>query len=267
MPGYLADPATIANQIFFTPQGNISANNIQDAIVEVDNEKAPLASPTFTGNIVLPSTTSIGNVSSNELGYLDGLTEPLTTTLAAKAPLASPTFTGTVALPSTTTVGGKNVGMVLLGSGSVSAGTTINFTSMLSSTYNSYKVVLTGYGSVTNTVYLRMRSGSTDATGANYDFGYNLVTFTNGATTTTYAASATAVDISRWSTSITGKIIEITNAVDAAPTTISYSGVDNYAFSAFGVGVHKLATAYDGISIYVASGTMTATAHLYATTK
>ena len=83
-----------------------------------------MAGPTFTGSVVLPSTTSIGNVSSTELGYLDGVTSAiqtqlngkaasshthaqsditnLTTDLAAKAPLASPTFTGTVVLPSST---------------------------------------------------------------------------------------------------------------------------------------------------------------------
>ncbi len=34
---------------------------------------APAASPTFTGTVVLPSTTSIGNASSTEIGYVDGL--------------------------------------------------------------------------------------------------------------------------------------------------------------------------------------------------
>lgn len=83
--------------------------------------KAPLASPTFTGTVTLPSTTSIGNVSSTELGYLDGVTSAiqtqlsgkantshthaisdvtsLQTSLDAKAPIASPTFTGKVTLP------------------------------------------------------------------------------------------------------------------------------------------------------------------------
>lgn len=36
--------------------------------------KAPLASPTFTGTVVLPSTTSIGTVSDTEISYLDGVT-------------------------------------------------------------------------------------------------------------------------------------------------------------------------------------------------
>ena len=36
--------------------------------------KAPLASPTFTGNVTLPSTTSIGDVSGTELALINGLT-------------------------------------------------------------------------------------------------------------------------------------------------------------------------------------------------
>ena len=39
--------------------------------------KANLAGPTFTGTVTLPSTTSIGNVSSTEIGYLDGVTSGL----------------------------------------------------------------------------------------------------------------------------------------------------------------------------------------------
>ena len=45
------------------------------------NLKAPLASPTFTGTVVLPSTTSIGNVNSTELGYVDGVTSAIQTQL------------------------------------------------------------------------------------------------------------------------------------------------------------------------------------------
>lgn len=63
---------------------------------------APLASPTFTGTVVLPSATSIGNVTSTEISYVDGVTSSIQTQLDAKAPSASPTFTGTVTLPTGT---------------------------------------------------------------------------------------------------------------------------------------------------------------------
>jgi uncharacterized protein YoxC len=58
--------------------------------------KAPLDAPTFTGAVVLPVTTSIGDVSSAELGHLNGVTDPIQTQIDAKAPTANPTFTGTV---------------------------------------------------------------------------------------------------------------------------------------------------------------------------
>jgi hypothetical protein len=61
--------------------------------------KADLAGPTFTGTVALPSTTSIGDVSSTEIGYVNGVTSAIQTQMNAKAPLADPTFTGTVTLP------------------------------------------------------------------------------------------------------------------------------------------------------------------------
>ena len=45
---------------------------------------ATLASPTFTGTVVLPSTTSIGNVTNTEIGYVDGVTSSIQTQLNAK---------------------------------------------------------------------------------------------------------------------------------------------------------------------------------------
>ena len=95
MPGYLTSSNNSnATDIPFVPTGGIAASNVQSAVAEVDNEKATLASPTFTGNVVLPATTTIGNVSSTEIGYVDGVTSAIQTQLNAKAPIASPTFTG-----------------------------------------------------------------------------------------------------------------------------------------------------------------------------
>ncbi len=74
-------------------------NGVSSSIQTQMDAKAPLASPTFTGTVVLPTTTSIGDVSSTEIGYVNGVTSAIQTQMDAKAPLASPTFTGTVTLP------------------------------------------------------------------------------------------------------------------------------------------------------------------------
>jgi cytoskeletal protein CcmA (bactofilin family) len=77
------------------------------------------AGPTFTGTVVLPSTTSIGDVSSTEIGQLNGVTSSIqnqlndklnsSTAASTYAPLTDAsingaTFTGTVVLPSTTSI-------------------------------------------------------------------------------------------------------------------------------------------------------------------
>ena len=77
-------------------------NGVTSSVQTQLDAKAALAAPTFTGTVVLPSTTSIGTVTDIEIGYVDGVTSAIQTQLDAKAPLASPTFTGTVTLPSGT---------------------------------------------------------------------------------------------------------------------------------------------------------------------
>jgi hypothetical protein len=79
--------AITASNVVNAPAGNITSISVQDAINELDQEKAPIASPTFTGTVTIPAGASIS-------GY---------------APLASPTFTGTVAGITATMVGLGNV--------------------------------------------------------------------------------------------------------------------------------------------------------------
>ena len=65
---------------------------------------APVANPTFTGTVTIPTaavtTFTLGGTTVTatgaELNYMDGVTSNVQTQLDAKAPLASPTFTGTV---------------------------------------------------------------------------------------------------------------------------------------------------------------------------
>ena len=76
---------------------------------DVSTTYAPIANPSFTGTVVLPSTTSIGDVSSTELGYVNGVTSAIQTQIDSKAPIADPTFTGTVSGISKSMVGLGNV--------------------------------------------------------------------------------------------------------------------------------------------------------------
>ena len=104
-------------------QGNIDAEEARALAAEA--LLAPKASPTFTGTVVLPTTTSIGTISSAEIGYLDGVTSSVQSQLNTldtnKAPKASPTFTGNVVLPSTTTIGTVTAAEIAYLSGATSS--------------------------------------------------------------------------------------------------------------------------------------------------
>lgn len=77
-----------------------------DAEIEtLTTNKAPLDGPSFTGTVVLPSTTSIGDVSATEIGYLNNVTSAIQTQLNAKANIANAEFTGSTTLPADTSIG------------------------------------------------------------------------------------------------------------------------------------------------------------------
>jgi hypothetical protein len=81
-----ADIADSTNKRYVTDAnlvviGNTSGTNTGDQDLST---YALLASPTFTGTVVLPSTTSIGNVTNTEIGYLDGVTSAIQTQIDGK---------------------------------------------------------------------------------------------------------------------------------------------------------------------------------------
>ena len=79
-------------------------SGVTSAIQTQIDAKSNSASPTFTGNVVLPSTTAIGDVDGTEIGYLNGVSSNIQTQLDAKAAAASyaalsgAAFTGNVQL-------------------------------------------------------------------------------------------------------------------------------------------------------------------------
>jgi len=79
-------------------------SQLDDHQYDID-AKAPLASPTFTGNVTLPLGTNIGDVTSTEIAYIAGVTSGIQNQLDDKAPSNAPTFTGNVTLPSSTSIG------------------------------------------------------------------------------------------------------------------------------------------------------------------
>jgi hypothetical protein len=106
--------AALGNDANFAASVTSSLGNKLDSATAASTY-APLASPTLTGTVTLPSSTSIGDVSNQEISYLNGVTSSVQSQIDTKldsataastyAPLASPTLTGTVTLPSSTSIG------------------------------------------------------------------------------------------------------------------------------------------------------------------
>lgn len=125
-------------------------DGVTSAIQTQIDSKAPSTSPTFTGTVVLPSTTSIGDVSSTEISYLDGVTSAIQTQLNGKAPLTQPieakttaytltaadkgdlitcSGTFTITAPSATFAAGDRVDFINISNGTITfagSGVTIN---------------------------------------------------------------------------------------------------------------------------------------------
>jgi hypothetical protein len=78
--------AKIANQTIVNEDISLTAAIAQTKIAGLGDSLNLLATkegPTFTGTVVLPATTSIGNLSSTEIGYLDGITSSVQTQITA----------------------------------------------------------------------------------------------------------------------------------------------------------------------------------------
>lgn len=92
-------------------------DGVTSAIQSQIDDKAPIANTTLTGTVVLPSTTSIGDVSATEIAYVNGVTAAIQTQLDAKADLSGDTFTGDVIISSNTASSSTTTGALVITGG------------------------------------------------------------------------------------------------------------------------------------------------------
>lgn len=85
--------ASTASGTSFTPAGGVAATDVQAAIVELDTEKANLASPAFTGNPTAPTPPTSDNDTSI------ATTAFVKSVVVDYAPVSSPAFTGNPTAP------------------------------------------------------------------------------------------------------------------------------------------------------------------------
>lgn len=143
---YVGDFAQIAAEIGNTPAGNIAAINVQDAINELDTEKAPIASPTFTGTVGGITKAMVG------LGSVDNTTDagkPVSTAQATA--LAGKANTGSVIASGLTQATARFLGRITAAVGAIEELTATQLTAQLDAFTSANKgLVLASGGGTTN---------------------------------------------------------------------------------------------------------------------
>lgn len=164
--------------------------------------------------------------------------------------------------------GGKNVGFVHLNSTNFSASSGVAINNIFTSTYQSYKIVISNLScaSSSQTIVLRLRASGTNSTTGYYYSGFysytpGSVLVFSGAANNPYFEIATANQTHK-----TGSIFELQNPFLAVATGVQGqrawwdgSNVSSFTHN----GVHTPTTSYDGFEIAPFGSTMTGTVSVF----
>jgi hypothetical protein len=153
-------------------------------------------------------------------------------------------------------------GLSLITSSTFSAASTVSVDGCFSSSFDNYRVVITNTAASADVqMYLRLRLSGADATGANYFGAQHVLTWTATHTYQENVQNATAQAIAYGSASL---VLAMDVRLPASAVQTTWAGTfthDNYT-AHFG-GRHAVATAYDGLTIYTASGTISGTISVF----
>lgn len=168
----------------------------------------------------------------------------------------------------------KNVGgLVLVGSGTATAQNRLNISNCFSSTYSSYRVVVTNIThSTANNIILRFSISGTDTAGAQYHTNRNeLVGGTTYAVTIAGSSFISPTYINSSAGSYGAFSFDVINPNVAVPTSVHGGGMrldsGSNIYSVFFAGLHEGNTSFDGISLVGNTGNITCTMAVYGYNK
>jgi len=178
-------------------------------------------------------------------------------------------------VPSSVAVGSGTGSADALGTVTFTAVSSVSLNGVFTSTYKNYKLVYNGTKTLDNSLFFRFRASGTDDSSANYNWGNSRA----------FAVSGT-YDLDRAGSSTSGSFVSVNgaNAFQNADITIyspfesvvtKFSGTNVFssASSAGSIGggqsfgAHLVASAFDGLTIFPSSGTITGTIQIYGLTQ
>jgi hypothetical protein len=163
---------------------------------------------------------------------------------------------------------GKNVGLAFISAQSVSAASTVTFSSVFTSTFTDYIITWSGVSSVANAqIAYRNATSGTPSTGSNYN---GIEVYSNNSTAPSNYAGGAADRIHLFdggTASGTG-LAFIFDPFLASPTRIQSNSIGFTSSSSFSTiigngGSHTVSTSYDGFVLTPNTGTLTGDFRLY----
>lgn len=144
-------------------------------------------------------------------------------------------------------------GLTLLARSAATSGTVLSFDNVFSSTFNVYRIAIVVNVTSAFGLQMRMRSGGSDSTGANYRYVRTAYTY-GGTLEQSYSAGDTKWNIPCIaSTNNAGGVLDVYNPYSANKTTYSGSGSDGRVGSGtgglVGGGILNTNASHDGFSL------------------
>jgi hypothetical protein len=158
-------------------------------------------------------------------------------------------------------------GLVFIQKGTFSASTAVNVNTCFSSTYDNYRILVkvTGASVVNGEVRLRMRSGTTDNSTSNYNYQrlYAQGTSVGGSASTNQTSAVMGPQNTALSWNITDMASPFLaeNTLYATTAMYNQTNIDNWS------GAHKVASSFDGFTMFPDSGNITGEVWVYGYAK
>lgn len=156
-------------------------------------------------------------------------------------------------------------GLTFIASSTFTTATTVSLNNVFTSTYDWYRILVRTTASNSDAIRLRMRLSGTDATGVDYNAQY--LQAVNTGVSSGQDLATTSGQIAAQNTGHNGVIVDFFSPAIATPTIwqsiIARNANASNPNQFFWAGGHNLANAYDGFTLFMATGNMTGTVRVY----
>jgi hypothetical protein len=200
-----------------------------------------------------------------------GWTVPTSTDLVKDGATAIETLGDAIDASMNTALGTKKAGMVLLNTTSFSAVSAASFAAdTFTTTYNNYRIVFDA--TLTTNLFMRLRASGTDDTASNYVYVVIGLTEGNTADNASSGGAGNTFHVGKSASSLqcrlsidlfSPKLTVVTAFLGQSMNRTNTSAMSNWDIS----GYLNTTTAYDALTLYPSTGTMTGTYSVYGYNK